>query len=217
MEWRPSAPYYPQSNGLAESAVKKLKHLIAKIVDTEGRMDFDKLDRGLLEMRNTPNEAGISPAKMVFGQEMRSILPSIASQLIKERRKNYYNQRSHNLDALAVNDKVRIQDDEKSVGTTKRWTRTGVIVKVGSHRQYQVELTNGYKIWRNRRFLRKAYQAEKESNGARITFAKEMPKRHPDTQEEELREIPARRENTERIPKSRNRARVDYRKLAGLD
>ena len=217
VEWRPSAPYYPQSNGLAESAVKKLKHLVAKIVDTEGRMDFDKLDRGLLEMRNTPNESGISPAKMEFGQEMRSILPSIASQLIKERRKNYYNQRSHNLDALAVNDKVRIQDDEKSVGTTKRWTRTGIIVKVGSHRQYQVELTNGYKIWRNRRFLRKAYSAEKESNGARITFAKEMPKRHPNTQEEELWEIPARRENTERISKSRNRARVDYRKLAGLD
>ena len=168
-------------------------------------------------MRNTSNEAGISPAKMVFGQELRSILPSIASQLIKERRTNYYNERSHNLDALAINDKVRIQDDEKSVGTTKRWTRTGVIVKVGAHRQYQVELTNGYKIWRNRRFLRKAYQAEKESNGARITFAKEMPKRHRDTQEEELREIPARRENTERIPKSRNRARVDYRKLAGLD
>ena len=90
-------------------------------------------------------------------------------------------------------------------------------MKVGSHRQYQVELTNGYKIWRNRRFLRKAYSAEKESNGARITFDKEMLKRNPNTQEEELWEIPGRQENTEGISKSRNRARVDYSKLAGLD
>ena len=113
---------------MAESAVNKLKHLVAKIVETEGRMDFNQLDRGLPEMRNTPNDSGISPTKMVFGQEMRSILPSIAAQLIRERRKNYYNQRRDNLDALAVNDKVCIQDDEKSVETTKRWNRTGIII-----------------------------------------------------------------------------------------
>ena len=60
----------PQSNGLAENAVKKSKHLVAKIVDTEGRRDFDKLDRGnrILEMRNTPNKSEIFPARMVFGQ-----------------------------------------------------------------------------------------------------------------------------------------------------
>ena len=46
----------------------------------------------------------------------------------------------------------------------------------------------------NQRFLRKAYSAKKESSGARITFAKEIPKRHPKTQEEEK---PAR----QKIPK----------------
>ena len=70
----------------------------------------------------------------------------IAAQLIRERRKTYYNQRSHNLDALEVNDKVPIQDDEKSVGTTKRWNRTGTIVKVGSLRPYQLnsQTATGY-------------------------------------------------------------------------
>ena len=83
MEWNPSSPCYPQSNGLAESPVKKLKTLVAKIVDTEGRLDVDKLDKRLLELRNTPNETCISPAKMVFGQDMRALLPSINFKLLK--------------------------------------------------------------------------------------------------------------------------------------
>ena len=66
----PSSPHYPQSNGLAESSVKKLKYLIAEIVETHGSLVLEELDKGLLEMRNTAGENGLSAAQMVFGQEM---------------------------------------------------------------------------------------------------------------------------------------------------
>ena len=71
-----------------------MEHLVAKIVDTEGRLDRNKLDLGLLELRNTPNESGMSPAQIVFGQEMRSILPSITFALAREKQRNYYNYNS---------------------------------------------------------------------------------------------------------------------------
>ena len=63
-------------------------------MDTVGRLDMEKFDKGLLELRNTPNENGASPAQLVFGQEIRSVLPSITFKLMKERRRNYYNLRS---------------------------------------------------------------------------------------------------------------------------
>ena len=136
--------------------------MVAKIVDTEGRLDLERLDKGLLELRNTPNETGISPAQMIFGQDMRAVLPSITFKLMKERRKNYYNLHSRNLDEFQVNDNVRIQNEE-----TKRWDRKGRVVKIGYHRQYLIELTNGRRLWRNRRFLRRAYEDETQSPAKR--------------------------------------------------
>ena len=56
----------PQSNGLAESSVKKLKYLVAKVMGTEGRLVTEKLHKGLFELRNTPRGNGLSPAQMVF-------------------------------------------------------------------------------------------------------------------------------------------------------
>ena len=88
----PSSPHYPQSSGLAKSAVKQLKYLIAKIVASHGSLVLEELDKGLLEMRNIAGENGLSAAQMVFGQEMRSVLPSLTASLLKERKKNYYKQ-----------------------------------------------------------------------------------------------------------------------------
>eukprot|EP00095_Tigriopus_kingsejongensis_P001257 snap_masked-scaffold374_size191929-processed-gene-0.10 protein:Tk01257 transcript:snap_masked-scaffold374_size191929-processed-gene-0.10-mRNA-1 annotation:"PREDICTED: uncharacterized protein K02A2.6-like" len=47
---RLSTAHYPQSNGLAESAVKALKHLLLKT----GGLVNAALDEGLLELRSTP-------------------------------------------------------------------------------------------------------------------------------------------------------------------
>ena len=103
----PSSPHYPQFNGLAESAVKKLKYLIAKLVDSHGSLVIQELDKGLRELRNTSAENGLSVAQMVFGQELRSILPSIRASLLKESRKNYYDQHYKTMPELCMNQRVR--------------------------------------------------------------------------------------------------------------
>ena len=89
VEWVPSSPHYPQSNGLAESSVKKLKYLIAKIVETEGSLVIEELDKGLLEMRNAPNDNGLSAAQMVFGHDLRTVILSIRASLSNKKKKKY--------------------------------------------------------------------------------------------------------------------------------
>ena len=58
-------------------------------MDTEGKLVTEQLDNGLLEMRNTFGENGLSSAQMFFGTEMRSLLPLIRSSILKEKRINY--------------------------------------------------------------------------------------------------------------------------------
>ena len=50
---------------------------------------------------------------------------------------------------LCIKQRVRVQDEE-----TKRWNKIGTIIQIGNHRQYLVEMENGRKLWRNRKFLR---------------------------------------------------------------
>ena len=217
VEWTPSSPHYPQSNGLAESSVKKLKNLIAKIVDTEGRLVIASLDKGLLELRNTPGSNGLSPAQMVFGQDLRSVLPSIRSSLLKENKRNYYNQNSRPLMELKVGSQVRIQDED-----TKRWNKIGTIIKVGQHRKYLMELSNGRRIRRNRKFIRLFEEVRTppiktveggQGNRKRVTFEDEAggPRRDGSGSSDDVK---GRVVGTEK--NRRNKGRVDYKKLAGL-
>ena len=74
-----SAPKYPQRNGLAEAAVKVLKHLLATATQN-GNLNSDEFHRGLIELRNTPRANGRSPSEIVFGHSMRSCIPVYRSK-----------------------------------------------------------------------------------------------------------------------------------------
>ena len=74
VEWPPSSPGYPRSNGHAEASVKAVKGLVIKCAAT-GDLNNEEFLRGLLELRNTPDASGFSPAEIVFGHQLRSILP----------------------------------------------------------------------------------------------------------------------------------------------
>ncbi|XP_037800548.1 uncharacterized protein LOC119595492, partial [Penaeus monodon] len=78
-----SSPHYPQSNGHAEAAVKKVKYLIMKTAPNRN-IDCEEFDRGLLELRNTPNFTGRSPAQILFGMPFRSCVPAHYSTFMKK-------------------------------------------------------------------------------------------------------------------------------------
>ncbi|XP_040062267.1 uncharacterized protein K02A2.6-like [Ixodes scapularis] len=64
-----TAPYHPQSNGLAERAVRTVKESLAKL--STGDLE-EKLAKVLLSYRRTPLSDGKSPAERLLGFQVRS-------------------------------------------------------------------------------------------------------------------------------------------------
>ena len=71
-----SSPEHHQSNGKAEAAAKTTKTMMRKAL-RDGTDQYE----ALLELRNTPRQdTGLSPAKMMFGRNTRSLLPSTGTK-----------------------------------------------------------------------------------------------------------------------------------------
>lgn len=163
----PSTPYYPQSNGHAEAAVKSMKTLLKKSVH-EGKLDEQKYFASLLEWRNTPKIDGRSPSQVLFGHPLRSLVPahfkSFSSEWqnaadlcdrksaqYKKNTCNLYNKSAKDLKPIPVGSTVRIQNP-----ISKLWDTIGTVVDVGETRNYTVKMPSGRLFVRNRRFLRQA-------------------------------------------------------------
>ncbi|XP_068222164.1 uncharacterized protein [Palaemon carinicauda] len=149
-----SSPHYPQSNGHAEASVKAIKHLILK-TSPSGNIDCEEFDRGLLELRNTPNFTGRSPAQILYGRPLRTCVPAYPQSFSEEwqaksedcdRRaaaraeqvKLQYDQHARPLPKLEIGQTVRIQDP-----TSHRWEKVGVVMGFGKSRDYEVRLPSG--------------------------------------------------------------------------
>lgn len=113
-----SSPYFSQSNGCVEAAVKIVKNLLKK---------SDDMYLSLLAYRTTPLENGFCPSELMFNHKIRSplpVLPKVLSQNVdttsvskgEERYKNKmcrnYNNRHRvkELPSLQVNDCVWVTD-----------------------------------------------------------------------------------------------------------
>ncbi|ODM88365.1 hypothetical protein Ocin01_18317 [Orchesella cincta] len=161
-----SSPHYPQSNGLAESAVKAVKYLLAK-TSPSGDLENEAFQLGLLELRNTPRADGRSPAQMVFGQPMRTTLPlhrsrfaaewksqhkdcDIRASRLRQKATERYNKAAKPLKGLQRGDIVLLQDPK-----SKRWSTLGEIIDTTRRgRSHLVRTESGRVFRRNRRFLR---------------------------------------------------------------
>ena len=120
--------------------------MVIKIIEQRGHLDEDVLTRAMIELRNTPGPFGVSPAKIVYGYELQSLLPVIERRDAEAaKRKEYYDKGAHGLKPLNVEDKVVVQHEE-----TNRWDRKGSIMEKGDHRKYLTKLNNGRKIGRKR-------------------------------------------------------------------
>ncbi len=158
---RVSSPNYPQSNGLAEAAVKSCKSLLKKC----GGVNNDFLE-GYLELKNTPGSGGKSPAEVVFGHPLRTRIPmnhrgfdkswlvsleerDAKTKELAKKVMERYNISARKLPQLKIGDNVVIQDPQ-----TKLWDKTGTILSKGDHNNYRIKFLSGRCLWRNRKFLK---------------------------------------------------------------
>ena len=112
---KPGAPYYPQANGLAESAVKQVKHLLEKY---EG--NWELFQKNLLVWQDTPNDSGSTPTEMFLGRRLCTSLPTLpgktciekavasGAQRKKRRKDDYAKRRTHDLPILAPGQTVSV-------------------------------------------------------------------------------------------------------------
>ena len=56
--------------------MKAMKRLLQDNVGPNGEIDTEKYVRAILQFRNTPDsDSGLSPAQVIFGRQLRDILP----------------------------------------------------------------------------------------------------------------------------------------------
>lgn len=154
-----SSPAYPQSNGMAESAVKSAKRLLKK-AKADGKDPY----LAMLDQRNTPSQwIKASPAQRLFSRRTRTLMPMhdnlLQPKVIHSRQEQienrnrqavYYNRHAKDLDPLKEGDRVHVQPGEPN----KTW-RKATVVKPVDYRSYDVQLDSGTILRRNRRHLRK--------------------------------------------------------------
>ena len=154
-----SSAFNPNSNGLAEAAVKNVKYLIEKC-SAAGQ----NLSEALLEWRNMPRADGYSPAQMFFGRRQRTRLPTLpvhhapidnklaeaARRKTAEENAAVFNQHTKELERLEQGQQVWLQDPK-----TGRWTVAGEVVNERPHGgSYVVETEAGRTTTRNRSHIR---------------------------------------------------------------
>ena len=226
-QWVPSSPYHPQSNGLAEAAVKYTKTLLK-----DHHKDWKKFNEALMLRRNVPNKSGASPAEMFLGHKQRTLLPMLPGQYdfqienaIKSAQKrkkirsdDYQNRKRKKLQPFNVGQRVVIK-------TNKGWTMQGTIDEIlHEGRSYNVTTTGGAQLQRNRVMLRPVYEITSDESsdseaedGARD--AQESESNHKGGIHENARTTPVKTRSSTRVPVPRKPCtccnKIHCRKLDG--
>ena len=151
IQHRTSSPYNPSSNGLAESAVKRISHLLKK-----NDHNFEKFEESLLELRATASSNGDIPATKFFSRNIITSMPQVISSSQSNfppiiRTSKYVADTATEIQSrLRIGQRVRVQDEK-----TKEWCHQGVIsASSPSGLSFHVDLDKGQTIWRNHRFIK---------------------------------------------------------------
>ena len=165
-----SSPYMPRSNGIAESAVKEMKKIVRANVSPNGILNRSSAMSGLQMFRNTPRSGtGESPAKILFGHDVRDSLPCKRAQLLPQHQARAAHrlvvpnvtteslpQRAvsrsgptRELSLLTPRTPVRIQNP-----ITKKWYRTGFVIGFGANQREYIVRSGHVQLRRNRHWLK---------------------------------------------------------------
>ncbi len=150
-----SSPHYPQSNGLAERAVRSAKHLLEKCYREQS-----DIQAALLHLRNLSRADLPSPAQLLFSRRTRTFLPELKDRLkpsvcrdvkavLTRRRqdsKAYYDRKAHTLLPLQQGQTVRMQ-------TARGFDKLAVVQGLASQPNSYVVASQGRQYTRNRRHL----------------------------------------------------------------
>jgi hypothetical protein len=198
-----------RSNGVAEEAVKEMKKIIRANVSQAGVLDRQSTVAGLMMFRNTPRSpTNLSPAQIIFGQDVRDCLPMNRTNLrpdnrfaveqrlqeVREKRKEKENDTKgkREMELLRPGQKVFVQHP-----ATKRWTRTATVVNFGkNNREYIIRDDEMERVLRrNRKFLK----IQKVKPVAPPKQPVPVPK-----QPSEDNQVPSEPSVSEAIPKAKN-------------
>ncbi|UYV81835.1 hypothetical protein LAZ67_20002653, partial [Cordylochernes scorpioides] len=111
-----SSPKHPQSNGQAEAAVKIVKSLMKKNKDPV---------LALMEYRATPLANGLSPAELLFGRKIRTMVPCTSSSLTPK---------------TVDQSKLRREEEQRKMAQKTAFDRRYAATK-------KAELIAGEKVW----------------------------------------------------------------------
>ena len=140
-----SSPYNPESNGLAESAVKIMKTLVISC-----KMQKESLTKAIAAWRNMTREDGTSPSQLFFGRRQRQVLPMMTDKLLpalqdttnrdklsadKTRRRNLH---TRSYDSFNIGDKMWLQHHD-----TKDWSTQAVILAPRAGGSYYIQTDSG--------------------------------------------------------------------------
>ena len=165
-----SSPRLPETNGMAEAAVKAAKRIIR---GAEG--DADRILEGIEAHRNTPRRGGRSPSEMAFGRQRRERLPvhpkaiqarsEVPQQELIDREQtaraaehSRYDSHARDLPPLQAGDTVVVQDKPSN-----RWIHHGTVVGgPTSRREYSIAMETGGTWRRNRKLIRPTLKDSEE-------------------------------------------------------
>ena len=170
---RLSSVAFPHSNCRAEVGVKIMKRLLADNLGPNGELDTDKVQRAILQYRNSPDPTTrVSPAMCLFGRPIKDFIPilpgrykphSVWTETLEAReealRKRHmlsaerWAEHTRRLPPLVVGDHVYIQN--QTGPHPLKWDKTGQIIEVKQHDQYVIRTDGSGRVTlRKRKFLR---------------------------------------------------------------
>jgi len=151
-----TAPYNPQANGLAESAVKNCKYLLIKCLETK-----ENFQNSLAAWRAIPREDKLSPYELLFKKKPKSHLPSLkqkqnhpiaiaAKERINQRSFDYFNRKTKPLSILEPGDKVLLRHH-----ITNKWDTDATIKeRRPDNFSYVITTADNKEYIRGRRYLK---------------------------------------------------------------